>query len=198
MPARARRSAARRRKGADMPEETIEAADAAQETPAPPAVDWQAKYEQAAAQSRKWEERSKANADKARAYDALAQQQAGAQANRAATSSNFSHLVSYRWVYSKESGSSPIARAVSWYRRLPRDASLHGLYVSMSQTACRERRHFLKMSVFGCVTGALCDGVMKYGVSGYESDTLGARVLLFDYNYQPIQPTAGSSSRRSI
>ena len=63
-----------------MPEETIEAADAAQETPAPPAVDWQAKYEQAVAQSRKWEERSKANADKAKAYDALAQQQADAQA----------------------------------------------------------------------------------------------------------------------
>ena len=79
-----------------MPEETIEAADAAQETPAPPAVDWQAKYEQAVAQSRKWEERSKANADKAKAYDALAQQQAGAQANRAAASSNFSHLASYR------------------------------------------------------------------------------------------------------
>ena len=39
-----------------MPEETIEAAEAAQETPAPPAVDWQAKYEQAVAQSRKWEE----------------------------------------------------------------------------------------------------------------------------------------------
>lgn len=77
MPARARRSAARRRKGADMPEETIEAAQDAQE---PPAVDWQAKYEQAVAQSRKWEERSKANADKAKAYDALVQQQADAQA----------------------------------------------------------------------------------------------------------------------
>lgn len=63
-----------------MPEETIEAAEAAQETPAPPAADWQAKYEQAVAQSRKWEERSKANADKAKAYDALARQQADAQA----------------------------------------------------------------------------------------------------------------------
>lgn len=63
-----------------MPEETIEAAESAQETPAPPAVDWQAKYEQAVAQSRKWEERSKANADKAKAYDALARQQADAQA----------------------------------------------------------------------------------------------------------------------
>lgn len=79
-----------------MPEETIEAAESAQETPAPPAVDWQAKYEQAVAQSRKWEERSKANADKAKAYDALAQQRADAQANRAAASSNFSHLASYR------------------------------------------------------------------------------------------------------
>lgn len=46
----------------------------------PTPTDWQSKYEQAVAQSRKWEERSKANAEKAKAYDGLAQQQADAQA----------------------------------------------------------------------------------------------------------------------
>lgn len=45
-----------------------------------PETDWKSKYEQAVAQSRKWEERSKANADKAKEYDALAQSQADARA----------------------------------------------------------------------------------------------------------------------
>ena len=35
--------------------------------------DWKAKYEQAIAESRKWESRSKANAEKAKAYDEMAE-----------------------------------------------------------------------------------------------------------------------------
>lgn len=48
-----------------------------------PAVDWEARYREAVEQSRKWEGRSKANADKAKAYDALAEK-AEADAKRAA------------------------------------------------------------------------------------------------------------------
>lgn len=48
-----------------------------------PAVNWEAKYREAVEQSRKWEGRSKANADKAKAYDELAEK-AEADAKRAA------------------------------------------------------------------------------------------------------------------
>lgn len=47
----------------------------------PQGEDWKAKYEQAVAQSRKWEERSKANADKAKAYDELADKAATSEAS---------------------------------------------------------------------------------------------------------------------
>lgn len=51
---------------------TTTAATEGQTAPEPQADEWKAKYEQAVAQSRKWEERSKANAEKAKEYDALA------------------------------------------------------------------------------------------------------------------------------
>ena len=87
MPARAKRRAARRGKGGFMPNAeptstTAEPVEGQQTEPTQPdaLAELQAKYDALLESSRKWEGRAKSNADKAKQYDALAQQTADAQA----------------------------------------------------------------------------------------------------------------------
>ena len=83
MPARAKTTRRTAQEGGFMADETATAAtEKVEEEKAAteqPETDWKAKYEKAVAQSRKWEERSKANADKAKEYDAIKRSQMSEQ-----------------------------------------------------------------------------------------------------------------------